>query len=403
MGLFNENLSAGAVRYLTFGVPELELVDWRAEKTAPGRGLLQYPKLSREVLCFNIQSVTPEDLRREASRRDRPLKEGVLEWARFAPYRVELFFNRLESDPWFKEKMVGYYDSLRCLYHRTTDQTPPIAPTLDVALVKKAETLLENEMRLEEACKKEWMVRRERVDHLLAAQKTGWLGCLTGLEHDLPRLPKRIHTWIPRYQPRLIPEDSVPAAETSGEGLVQRKRPFKGDKFVTERISKQRRTEESIGAKCTRPCGTEKAKRSRSRSSRSCRAEKLRRSSSRRSSSRRSSSRLVRMIATPEKSLSPLKKDLVERAQSRRREITPFPTEAPNKIIARVLTEETEHISLGRVTRASEKKRAAEAALPKRVSIVYLYDDLQGDSVKEDSNDEWMDPEGFCHKYNVLE
>ena len=109
------------------------------------------------------------------------------------------------------------------------------------------------------------------------------------------------------------------------------------------------------------------------------------------------------MIATPEKSLSPLKKDLVERAQSRRREITPFPTEAPNKIIARVLTEETEHISLGRVTRASEKKRAAEAALPKRVSIVYLYDDLQGDPVKEDSNDEWMDPEGFCHKYNVLE
>ena len=109
------------------------------------------------------------------------------------------------------------------------------------------------------------------------------------------------------------------------------------------------------------------------------------------------------MVATPEKSLSPLKKDLVERAQSRRREITPFPTEAPNKIIARVLTEETEHVSLGRVTRASEKKRAAEAALPKRVSIVYLYDDLQEDPVKEDSNDEWMDPGGFCHKYNVLE
>ena len=89
--------------------------------------------------------------------------------------------------------------------------------------------------------------------------------------------------------------------------------------------------------------------------------------------------------------------------QSRRREITPFPTEAPNKIIARVLTEETEHVSLGRVTRASEKKRAAEAALPKRVSIVYLYDDLQEDLVKEDSNDEWMDPEGFCHKYHVVE
>ena len=162
-------------------IPELESVEWKAEKTAPGRGLLLYPRLSRDILCFNIQSVTVEELRREASHRDRPLKEGVLEWARFAPYRVELFFNRLEMDPMFKEKFVGYYDSLRCLYHRTTDQTPPIAPTLDVALVKKAETLLENEMRLEEACKREWMVRRERVDHLLAVKETGWLGSLTGL------------------------------------------------------------------------------------------------------------------------------------------------------------------------------------------------------------------------------
>ena len=106
------------------------------------------------------------------------------------------------------------------------------------------------------------------------------------------------------------------------------------------------------------------------------------------------------MIATPEKSLSPLKKDLVERAQSRRREITPFPTEAPNKIIARVLTEETEHPSLGRVTRASEKRRL-EAAQPKRVSIVYVYDELQEDSPKEENNEEWMDPEGFCEQYEL--
>ena len=342
-------------------------------------------------------------MRREASRRDRPLKEGVLEWARFAPYRVELFFNRLESDLYFKEKYVGYYDSLRCLYLRTTNQTPPIAPTLDVELVKKAKMLLENEMRLEEACRKEWMIRKECVDHLLAAEKTDWIGCLTGLEHDLPRLPKRIRAWIPKYQPRLIPESCVPVDETSGEGVVQRKRPFKGDEFVAERISKQRRTEESIGAKCTRPCGIEKVKRSRSRSTRSCRAEKMRRSCSRRSSSRarRSSSRTVRMIATPEKSLSPLKKDLVERAQSRRREITPFPTEAPNKIIARVLTEETEHPSLGRVTRASEKRRREEEAKPKRVSIVYLYDEMQEDSPKEEIDGEWMDPEGFCERYEL--
>ena len=147
----------------------------------------------------------------------------------------------------FKEKFVGYYDSLRCLYHRTTDQTPPIAPTLDVALVRKAETLLENEIRLEEACKREWMVRRERVDHLLAVQKTGWLGSLTGLEHDLPRLPKRIAAWIPRYQPRLIPESSLPTAGASGAVTAQRKRPFKGDEFVADQISKRRRTEESIG------------------------------------------------------------------------------------------------------------------------------------------------------------
>ena len=107
------------------------------------------------------------------------------------------------------------------------------------------------------------------------------------------------------------------------------------------------------------------------------------------------------MIAIPEKSLSPLKKDLVERARSRRREITPFPTEAPNKIIARVLTEETEHPSLGRVTRASEKRRAAEAVPSKRTPIVYLYDDLQENSFKEESNEEWLDPEEFCKQYKL--
>ena len=106
------------------------------------------------------------------------------------------------------------------------------------------------------------------------------------------------------------------------------------------------------------------------------------------------------MIETPEKSLSPVKKDLVERARSRRREITPFPTEAPNKIIARVLTEETEHPSLGRVTRASEKRRAAEAALPRRVSILCTYDEQQENLLKE-GNEEWLDREGFCEQYEL--
>ena len=83
---------------------------------------------------------------------------------------------------------------MRCLFHRTTDQVPPVAPILDVVLVSKAEILLENEVRLEEACKKEYMIRRERVDYLLAAKKKGWLGQLVGLENDLPRLPKRTAT-----------------------------------------------------------------------------------------------------------------------------------------------------------------------------------------------------------------
>ena len=106
------------------------------------------------------------------------------------------------------------------------------------------------------------------------------------------------------------------------------------------------------------------------------------------------------MIATPEKSLSPAKQNLVDRVKTRRRSITPFPADVPNKIIARVLTEETEHSSLGRVTRASEKRRAAEAAQPKRVSIVYTYDELQENSPK-DGNEEWLDREGFCEQYEL--
>ena len=67
----------------------------------------------------------------------------------------EIIFSRLESDPMFKESFVGYYDALRCLYHRATDKVPPVAPILDVTLVSKAEAILQNEIRLEEACKSE--------------------------------------------------------------------------------------------------------------------------------------------------------------------------------------------------------------------------------------------------------
>ena len=80
MGLFNEKLSAGVIRYLTFAVPQLDTVFWRDEESAVGTGLLRYPRLPRAELKFDIQTVTGEELRREAFNTDRPLKKGVLEW-----------------------------------------------------------------------------------------------------------------------------------------------------------------------------------------------------------------------------------------------------------------------------------------------------------------------------------
>ena len=110
------------------------------------------------------------------------------------------------------------------------------------------------------------------------------------------------------------------------------------------------------------------------------------------------------MIATPEKSLSPAKQTLVDRVKTRRRSMTPFPTDVSNPIIARVLTEKTEHPSLGRVTRASEKRRKEESKGEREKGRrVYTYDEQQEKLPQEDNNDEWMDPEGFCHKYNVVE
>ena len=103
------------------------------------------------------------------------------------------------------------------------------------------------------------------------------------------------------------------------------------------------------------------------------------------------------MIATPEKSLSPVKKELVDRVQTRRRSITPFPADVPNRIIARVLTEETEHPSLGRVTRALEKRRAADAARPRRV---YTYDEQQ-ENRPQGVDEDWLDREEFCKQYEL--
>ena len=100
------------------------------------------------------------------------------------------------------------------------------------------------------------------------------------------------------------------------------------------------------------------------------------------------------MIATPEKSLSPVKKDLVERARSRRRSITPFPADVSNPIIARVLTEETEHPSLGRVTRASEKRRR------ERSRRVFTYDEQQ-ENRPQGADEDWLDREEFCKQYEL--
>ena len=103
------------------------------------------------------------------------------------------------------------------------------------------------------------------------------------------------------------------------------------------------------------------------------------------------------MIATPEKSLSPVKQNLVDRVKTRRRSITPFPAEVSNPIIARVLTEETEHPSLGRVTRASEKRRAADAARPRRV---FTYNEQQ-ENRPQGEDEEWLDREEFCKQYEL--
>ena len=80
------------------------------------------------------------------------------------------------------------------------------------------------------------MVRSERVKYLQAAKKNGWLGQLVGLESDLPRLPKCTTAWIPRYQPRLVPESQPGPAAVSGDHVGQRKRPFGGDESVRSRL-----------------------------------------------------------------------------------------------------------------------------------------------------------------------
>ena len=126
------------------------------------------------------------------------------------------------------------------------------------------------------------------------------------MENVLSRLPKRTSAWILRYQPRLIPENQANPATMSGDSAGQRKRPFRGDESVENQVAKRRRA--GMEEQSVRHSMTTKI--------------------------RRSSSRTVRMIATPEKSLSPVKKDLVERVRSRRRSITPFPADIPKQIVA---------------------------------------------------------------------
>ena len=98
--------------------------------------------------------------------------------------------------------------------------------------------------------------------------------------------------------------------------------------------------------------------------------------------------------------MSPAKQSLVDRVKTRRRSMTPFPAEVSNPIVARVLTEETEHPSLGRVTRASGKKRKEKSKGEKEKSRrVYTYDELQENHPQED--EDFMDPEEFCRQYEL--
>ena len=107
------------------------------------------------------------------------------------------------------------------------------------------------------------------------------------------------------------------------------------------------------------------------------------------------------MIATPEKSLSPAKQTLVDRVKVRRRSMTPFPADVSNPIIARVLTEVSEHPSLGRVTRASEKRRKEEPRGEKeKPRRVYTYDEQQEKLPNEDE-ELFMDHEEYCRRYHL--
>ena len=68
-----------------------------------------------------------------------------------------------------------------------------------------------------------------------------------------------------------------------------------------------------------------------------------------------------------------------------------------NQIVARVLLEETEHPSLGRVTRASEKRSEAAAARP---HCVFSYDEQQEPRPRVE-DDDWLNRDEFCRQYKL--
>ena len=62
-----------------------------------------------------------------------------------------------------------------------------------------------------------------------------------------------------------------------------------------------------------------------------------------------------------------------------------------------MVTDESEHPSLVRVTRASEKKRR------ERAQRMYSYDEQQEVPPLDQGGEEWMDPDKFCDDYILLE
>ena len=409
LGLFAMDLSPGILRHISFGVPELRQVNWRSELRVEGLGLRRHGELARPRLVVEPEVMSGMDILKEAGVADRPMKEGVLEWAREDLSRVERFFSRMEENEEFRKFFLGTYDDLRFLFTRASGLTSPVVISLEGFLEKRNREVTENEIRLRDLSREETRIREGRVDFCLNATKDKDLGQRTGWEQDMPRLPKRPKEWIPRYQPRLIPE-----TETSGSGSIAPggRRGFAGHSAVMLSLEKRDKDRRNRGVLKLDPiCEenhksrrylTEKFKRGVETDLRSvgenriCRysAEKVCMSSRGQNRSRSSSRRVVRREVSPDLPMSTAKDELVRRVRSRYRSPTPGPS-GSNRIIDSVMMEEREHPSLGRYTAASKKrKRNASSGRPARI---FTYDEMMEPSHYRD--EDLMDPDEYVESF----